>query len=131
MSERQLTAEAPEGRLHSFFFGAWCSLCHSELPPLAKEVHQQQSGSGPLKGLAVVGVDSIDSPSQAASFAASSGVTFPVASDGDAQVTSSLYGFTGDPYAVFVSGKGTIVAIHRGPLSVSQFVHFEHRALSA
>jgi hypothetical protein len=93
-------------------------------------VHNQESGSGPLKKVAVVGVDSLDSPSQAASFAASSGVTFPVGSDGDAQVTSSLYGFIGDPYAVFVSGNGKIVAIHRGPLSVSQFLNFEHQALS-
>lgn len=111
------------------FFGAWCSLCHSELPPLASAVHHQQSGSNPLKNVAVVGVDSIDSPSQAAAFAASSGVTFPVGSDGDARVTSSLYGFTGDPYGVFISGNGKIVAIHRGPLSVRQFLRLEHEAL--
>jgi len=112
------------------FFGAWCTLCQSELPPLASAVRDQESGSSPLKKVAVVGVDSIDSPSQAAAFAASSGVTFPVGSDGDAEVTSSLYGFRGDPYAVFISGNGTIVAIHRGPLSVSQFHRLEHQALS-
>jgi len=112
------------------FFGAWCSLCHDELPPLARAVHRQQSGSSPLKRMAVVGVDSVDSPSVAAAFARSSHVTFPVGSDGDARVTSSLYGFTGDPYAVFVSGNGKIVAIHRGPLSVSQFIDLERMALS-
>jgi len=112
------------------FFGAWCSLCHGELPPLAKAVHDQQAGANPLKRVAVVGVDSVDSPSEAAAFARSSGVTFPVGSDGDAQVTSSLYGFTGDPYAVFVSGNGMIVAIHRGPLSVSQFISLERNTLS-
>ena len=56
------------------FFGAWCSLCHSELPPLAAAVHSQESGSSPLKKVAVVGVDSIDSISQAAAFCWSSGV---------------------------------------------------------
>ena len=112
------------------FFGAWCSVCHSELSPLAKAVHEQKSIANPLKKVSVVGVDSLDSPSEAAAFATSSGVTFPVGSDGDAQVTSSVYGFTGDPYAVFISGSGRIVAIHRGPMSVRQFVHFEHQALS-
>ena len=112
------------------FFGAWCSVCHSELPPLARAVHDQESGASPLKRASVVGVDSLDSPSEAAAFATSSGVTFPVGSDGDARVTSSLYGFTGDPYAVFISGSGRIVAIHRGPMSVGQFVTFEHRALA-
>jgi len=96
------------------FFGSWCSLCHSELPPLAAAVHHQQLGSSPLNKLAVIGVDSIESPSQAAAFAASSGVTFPVGSDSDARVTASVYGFTGDPYAVFVSGSEKILAIHRG-----------------
>ena len=56
--------------------------------------------------------------------------SFPVGSDGDAQVTSSLYGFTGDPYAVFIAGNGTIVAIHRGPLSVRQLLSLEHEALT-
>jgi len=112
------------------FFGAWCSVCHSELPPLAKAAHDQESVASPLKRVSVVGVDSLDSPSEADAFATSSGVTFPVGSDGDAQVTSSVYGFTGDPYAVFISGNGRIVAIHRGPMSVGQFINFEHQALS-
>jgi len=77
-----------------------------------------------------VGVDSIDSPSQAEAFASTSGVTFPVGSDGGAQVTSALFGFTGDPYAVFVSATGRIVAIHRGPLSTGQFLSLERSALS-
>ena len=40
-------------------------------------------------------------------------MTFPVAYDPDADVTSGLFYFDGDPYAVFVNGDGTIAKIVR------------------
>ena len=42
--------------------------------------------------------------SSARSFVHSAGVTFPVAYDPDVSVTSGLFAFDGDPYAVFVKG---------------------------
>jgi len=96
------------------FFGAWCPSCHVELPGLAAAVAAQDKAGGPLSHVRVVGVDSLDSSSGAASFAKQEGVTFPVAWDPDAHVTTDQFSFTGDPYAVFVRADGTIDHIVRG-----------------
>ncbi len=112
------------------FFGNWCPLCHGELPSLAAQVRKQRSDPE-LRRLVVIGVDSLDSPSSARSFVASSGVTFPVADDRSAYVTTAVYGFIGDPYAVFISGTGTITTIHRGLLGVSQFVSLEKKLVTS
>jgi peroxiredoxin len=104
------------------FMGDWCTVCHSEIPPLAAKITALRSGRGALGRLAVIGVDSADSLSDAQSFMKSSGITFPVGDDATAQVMNGVYGFKGDPYAVFVEGSGQIMAIHPGPLSPSQFV---------
>jgi peroxiredoxin len=112
------------------FFGSWCSVCHSELPPLAATVRKQQQAHGALSRIAVIGVDSYDTRSTAGSFLRASGVTFPVALDSVAQVTNGLYAFTGDPETVFIGGDGTISAIKLGPLSPAAFVSLERRLLA-
>ena len=96
------------------FFGAWCPSCHGELPPLAHAVAAQTKAGGKLNGVAVIGVDDLDSPSDARSFIRQAGVTFPVAYDPDTVITQQDYGFDGDPYAVFIKGDGTISKIVRG-----------------
>ena len=63
------------------FFGAWCSSCHQELPPLAAVVRRQERAGGALSRIRVLGIDSFDNTSTAKSFIHSAGVTFPVASD--------------------------------------------------
>jgi peroxiredoxin len=111
------------------FFGNWCPSCHQELPPLAAAVRAQDRAGGPLSHIRVIGVDSEDSAQSAKSFIQSSGVTFPVAADRDITVTSGLFSFEGDPYAVFVKGDGTIAKIVRGAgLTPSSFTAHE-RAL--
>jgi peroxiredoxin len=96
------------------FFGAWCPSCHQELPPLAAAARAQAATGGPLSKIRVIGVDSEDTPGSARSFIASSGVTFPVAYDPNLDITSGLFSFTGDPYAVFVKGDGTIAKVVAG-----------------
>jgi peroxiredoxin len=113
------------------FMGDWCTVCHSEIPPLAAKVKDLRSDGGALSHLAVVGVDSADTLSDAQSFVKASGITFPVGNDASAHVMNGVYGFEGDPYAVFIEGSGTIMAIHPGSLSPSQFVRLARRLLSA
>ena len=96
--------------------GDECSVCHSEIPPLAKTIKALRSGHGALARLAVIEVDSVDTLSDARSFVSSSGITFPVGDDGTAHVMNGVYGFEGDPYAVFIEGSGRIMTIHPGPL---------------
>jgi peroxiredoxin len=111
------------------FFGNWCPSCHQELPPLAAAVARQDRAGGALAGIRVIGVDSEDSTSSARSFIHSAGVTFPVAYDPDVSVTSGLFAFDGDPYAVFVNGDGTIAKIVRGAVLTPSSLTADERAL--
>jgi thiol-disulfide isomerase/thioredoxin len=111
------------------FFGNWCPSCHQELPPLAAAVRRQDQAGGPLAKIRVIGVDSEDSLSSARSFVHSAGVTFPVAYDPDVSVTSGLFYFDGDPYAVFVKGDGTIGDIVRGAVLTPSSFTADERAL--
>jgi peroxiredoxin len=111
------------------FFGNWCPSCHQELPPLAAAVRAQDKAGGPLSHIRVIGVDSEDSVQSAKSFIQSAGVTFPVASDPDITVTSGLFSFEGDPYAVFVKGDGTIAKIVRGDVLTPSSLTADERAL--
>ena len=113
------------------FMGDWCTICHSEIPPLAAKITALRSERGALRRLTVIGVDSADTLSDAQSFMKSSGITFPVGDDATAQVMNGLYGFKGDPYAVFIEGSGRIMTIHPGPLSPSQFVTLARELLAS
>jgi peroxiredoxin len=111
------------------FFGEWCPSCHQELPGLAAAVRQQQSAGGPLSQVRVVGVDSEDTVGNAKSFIHGSGVTFPVAYDPNVNITSGLFYFTGDPYAVFVGADGRIDRIVRGDVLNGASLTADERAL--
>ncbi len=111
------------------FFGAWCASCHQELPPLAAAVRRQDQAHGTLSRIRVIGVDSFDKASTARSFIHATGVTFPVASDPGAGITSGLFYFDGDPYAVFVNGDGTIDKIVRGAVLTPSSLTADERAL--
>ena len=111
------------------FFGNWCPSCHQELPPLAAAVRHQNQAGGALAQVRVVGVDSLDKVPNAKSFIHSTGVTFPVAYDPDTTVTSGLFYFTGDPYAVFVRADGTIAKIVAGDGLTPDLLTADERAL--
>ena len=113
------------------FMGDWCTICHSELPPLAARITALRSEHGAFGRLAVIGVDSEDTLSDAQSFIKSSGISFPVGDDATAHVMSGVYEFKGDPYAVFIEGTGRIMTIHPGPLSPSQFVTLARELLAS
>ncbi len=109
------------------FFGNWCTICHTELPPIAAAVHRQSEGGGALSKVRVIGVDSEDTRANATSFIHRSGVTFPVAYDPNLTITSGDFYFQGDPYVVFVNANGTIRSIVAGPISAATFVADEQK----
>jgi peroxiredoxin len=111
------------------FFGNWCTACHQELPPLAAAVRAQDKAGSALSKIHVVGVDDLDSSSSAKAFIKSTGVTFPVAYDPDASVTSGTFYFDGDPFAVFVKSDGTIDRIVRGDVLTPSAFTADERAL--
>lgn len=112
------------------FMGDWCTICHKEIPLLAAKITAFRAGHSALGRLAVIGVDSEDTLSDALSFVKASGVGFPVGDDVSAHVMNAVYGFEGDPYAVFIEGSGRIMTIHPGSLNPSQFVTLGRRLLA-
>ncbi|MGH9047107.1 MAG: TlpA family protein disulfide reductase, partial [Acidimicrobiales bacterium] len=104
------------------FFASWCAPCQSEVPMIAAAYRAERSGR-----IAVIGVDGRDPTGEALAFVHKSGVTFPVADDGDYQVTEGLYAFNGDPDAVFINANGTIEHIVHGPITRAEFVGWERR----
>lgn len=113
------------------FFANWCSICHSELPALAKVVRTQDRPGSSLAKIQVVGVDPLDSAGSAQAFAKDSGVTFPVGLDGNGSVMGSQYLFHGPPYAVFIGSDGTITAITASTLSPAAFLSAERRLVAS
>ncbi len=111
------------------FFGAWCTACHQELPPLTAVVQQQQKAGGALSRIHVIGIDSEDGASTARQFVHLEGVHFPVALDSDANITSGIFYFDGDPYAVFVRSNGTISKIVTGAVLSPASLKADERAL--
>jgi hypothetical protein len=111
------------------FFGAWCTACHAELPPLAAAVRSQNAAAGPLSHITVLGVDSLDKTSAAQNFIRTAGVGFPVAYDPNDNITSGDFWFTGDPYAVFVDANGTINRIVRGDVLTPSSFSADEQAL--
>ena len=109
------------------FFGNWCTVCHTELPPLAAAARHQEAAGGALAKVRVIGVDSLDTAADAKAFIRSSGVDFPVAYDPNVNITNGDFYFEGDPYAVFVNGDGSINAIVPGPISVARFTAQEEK----
>jgi peroxiredoxin len=111
------------------FFGAWCTSCSQELPPLTAVVRRQYDGGGGLSKIRVIGIDSFDSESTAKAFIQEMGMRFPVAADPSAEITSGLFYFKGDPYTVFVSGDGTISRIVIGAQLTPASFTADERAL--
>lgn len=94
------------------FWASWCAPCRTEMPAFAKVAHQQPGT------VAFVGIDEEDSRNAALAFAATTGVTYRLASDPRATLTAR-YRVVGFPTTVIISPAGQILANHPGPLSTA------------
>jgi thiol-disulfide isomerase/thioredoxin len=93
------------------FWASDCIPCKKEMPRLERAARRWAG-----KGVAVVGIDVIDSRAAARSFARSHGVTYEIAYDelGD---TTGPYAVLGTPTTFFVDRRGRIVKRIAGPVS--------------
>jgi thiol-disulfide isomerase/thioredoxin len=108
------TVEAPWKSHHAavlIFFASWCGPCQSEMPKVAAYLRHHNEGS-----IHVIGIDARDERGAAKSFVRRSGVTFPIASDPNAAVTSGIFNFSSVPETVFVTAKGIVHQVYFGAI---------------
>ncbi|MGH9170751.1 MAG: redoxin domain-containing protein [Acidimicrobiales bacterium] len=97
------------------FWASTCSICVQEMPALQKVDTEFKAK------VRFVGVDVADPRSSAASFARSTGVSYPLLADKDGTVAAA-YRVDALPVTFIVSPSGTILARHEGTLTEPELV---------
>ncbi|MHB8379337.1 MAG: TlpA disulfide reductase family protein [Acidimicrobiales bacterium] len=112
----QVTAPWASGRPSVvIFFASYCGPCRSEMPQIAMYVRVTHPTA-----VDVVAIDVTDVRSVAESMVRRDGVTFPVAFDPNAAVTSGIFGFDTVPESVFINAKGIVTNVFFGAIPKEQ-----------
>jgi len=93
------------------FFATWCPPCNSEAPSVGK-----LASAYAKRGLAVIGVDELESGPKAQSFITQYHLSYPAVLDSDGSALRAFGGF-GLPVHVFISRNGTVKLVHIGEMS--------------
>lgn len=88
------------------FWASWCVPCKGEAKLLEQAWNTYRS-----KGVVFVGVDYNDVTSDARTFMARHGVTYPIVQDGSGAI-GDRYGLTGVPETFFIDRRGRLVGSH-------------------
>jgi thiol-disulfide isomerase/thioredoxin len=102
------------------FWGSWCPPCHEEMPRLVAAHHEFGDR------VQFLGVDIIDSRTEARAFMEEFGMTFPSVFDVPDSIKTSLGQF-GQPVTVFFRSDGTFSFAYTGPIPEDDL----HRHLEA
>jgi cytochrome c biogenesis protein CcmG, thiol:disulfide interchange protein DsbE len=97
------------------FWASWCIPCKSEAAVLERDWNRYRG-----RGVVFVGVDNKDLASDARTFVAVHGQTFPMLQDGSGSVTGS-YGVSQVPETYVLDRQGRIVAHIAGPVTAAGF----------
>ena len=97
------------------FWASWCAPCKTEAAVLEQEWLRNRS-----RGVRFVGIDYHDLSSDARTFVAAHGLTFPMLKDGSGNVTGD-YGITQVPETYVIDANGKIVAHLSGPIDEPGF----------
>jgi len=112
LSGEPLTLSSLRGRpVLINFWATWCPPCRVELPALQDAYNRYGDRIG------FVAVDVKEDRATVEPFVQQMGLTFPIALDGDGQVSGQLYQVRGIPTTVFIDAQGIVAARHVGPLS--------------
>jgi len=93
------------------FFASYCGPCQGEMPKIAKYIRTHS-----LTPVDVVAVDAEDKRPAAQAMIKKDDVTFPVAYDPNATVTTGLFGFEDVPESVFLSPRGVVKGVYYGAI---------------
>ncbi len=100
------------------FWASWCPPCKAELP-IMQEKYEKYKG----KGLAIVGIDMREAPSDVRSFTNQNGYKWTFVVDTDGKVTDRYF-TAGIPTHVFIDAAGVIRAISVGDLQGNSMEEF-------
>jgi thiol-disulfide isomerase/thioredoxin len=96
------------------FFATWCPPCNSEAPAVGK-----LASTYAKRGLAVIGVDELESAPKAQSFMTQYHLSYPAVLDADGGALRAFGGF-GLPVHVFIARNGTVKLVHIGEMSPAE-----------
>jgi len=112
---KTLTLTSFKGRpLYLNFFATWCPPCNAEAPSVGK-----LAGKYAKRGLAVVGIDELESASKAQSFLTQYHLSYPAAVDTDGAALRD-FGGIGLPVHIFIDRSGKIKLIRQGEMSPAE-----------
>ncbi len=86
------------------FWASWCSPCREEAPILEAVWRQYKD-----QGLLVIGVDYVDTESEAQKYIAEFGITYPNGPDVQTRI-SQTYRITGVPETYFITREGKLLS---------------------
>jgi cytochrome c biogenesis protein CcmG/thiol:disulfide interchange protein DsbE len=107
------------------FWATWCAICRSEIPALEQAYQSYRD-----RGVVLLGVDVREDAATVQTFAAQTGMTFPLAVDADGAV-SDQYQVRGIPTTVIVDASGVVRARRLGPLTPDKFAAYVDPLLAA
>lgn len=106
------------------FWASWCGPCRGETPDL--QALQARVGGA---GFTVVGVNQQETASDARSFAAQFGVTYPVLLDRSGEVSNAYRVGRGLPVSVLVGPDGVVLRTYIGRVSAEDLAAIEDEHL--
>lgn len=93
-------------------WASWCKPCEQEAPELQAFWEQYQD-----RGVALIGVDYVDTPSGALTYMRKFKITFPNAPDLQSSISSTLNRNMGVPETYFIDREGVLQYVQVGPFA--------------